>query len=176
MVFPIQYEHKKIFELLELLDHAFVHHKHEREKSREILNLLNLSIRGLLLHLDYTKNTQEIDEQFKELKSRISEYLNHATSDSYFRNVVKQFLEVLTEYYLFVDKDHQSTTDICNVFRIITDAYMIVDPEDEEHVEDVRIGLRGIVEEWLAGRISPPKSEEELSDEELQNQLEQSLK
>lgn len=161
-----QFEEKQIKDLLHLFDYIFSNHP-STEEVREILNLLNLSMRRLIEILESTTDTKRIDEQIKILTNQLNDYVDHSSQGQKYSQIPKfvhDFLDLVTAYYKFVEKDIESILDLCNVFRIISEVYLRIDRKDESLKNDIRHGLNELIDDWLSGKVKPPSSHEEIED------------
>lgn len=167
MVDVKKFEQHQIKNLLALLDKIF-NSGGRHDEIRDVFNVLNLAMRRTLAIFKEDSEEASRDKEFNELISHMKQYQEkvvHGDEMDLVSGFLHQFVEVLQEYYRFVDKDRKSVEDLCNVFRIVTEIYLHLDFDDEDRKEEVLIGIHELVDEWFSGNITPPSSEEELPPE-----------
>ncbi|MGK5093511.1 enoyl-CoA hydratase-related protein [Deltaproteobacteria bacterium TL4] len=160
------FEHHQIKELLTLFDTIFGNHPSQEEVTT-VLTFLNTSVRKIVSIVDDDNPNESVDPQLNEL---IAELKNHKLTTKAGNNQISQiinsFVDLFKTYYKFVDKNKRMVSELCNVFRIITEVYLRTDPHDEPRKKEIRVGINDLVENWLAGKIIPPSSSQEFEDGE----------
>ena len=157
------FEQEKIKELLLLVNHIFFHSR-ESEKVREVLNLINLSMRRIVGVIEEKATQQEMDVQIQELKTSLKHYIEATDFEQNERiaRFINNFTDLFETYYKYVDKKPKMVLDLCNVFRIITEVYLRTDPSDKLRKSVVHQGMQRLVDDWLSGKITPPSTIQEI--------------
>ncbi len=162
------FEHQQIRDLLALFDTIFYQHP-VAEEVKDILNVLNLSMRRIISILEEDNTTEEVDQQIGELNTVLHAYVETLDGvrdeDNQIPKFIDDFLDLVQTYYKFVDKDREAVTDMCNVFRIVTEIYMLCDRNDVSRKAEIVAGLNELVDDWLSGKVKPPSSSEEIPED-----------
>ena len=165
MIKLINFERRKIIELLALFDGIFGRNS-QPKVVKEVLNLLNLSMRRIISILETETTPEMMDAQLEELGNQLNDYVRSSSEEAEIPNFIQKFLDLFQTYYKFVDRNQQLVLELSNVFRIITDVYLRTDPKDEKRKKEIRRGINELVDDWLAGHIKPPMTSQELLERE----------